>query len=192
MSNFRLFIALDPTPETVAVLRRAQVCLRDVHWSGARWLPPEQWHATLRFLGATPEDQVQHWKHTLQQFDMLARDAAPLPIDGVAIWPAPAHPRVIVVTAKFAIWAQDMATRLEALAREAGYRAETRAFHPHVTLARVGAHAATARCLAAVDNAARALDGAHLQFGSVSLFVSRSPAEGPAYERLATMEFRPN
>mgnify|MGYP003762322057 CR=1 FL=1 len=117
MSNFRLFIALDPTPETVAVLRRAQVCLRDVHWSGARWLPPEQWHATLRFLGATPEDQVQHWKRTLQQFDVLARDAAPLPIDGVAIWPAPAHPRVIVVTAKYAIWAQDMATRLEARAR---------------------------------------------------------------------------
>ncbi|MDO3615331.1 RNA 2',3'-cyclic phosphodiesterase [Ralstonia pseudosolanacearum] len=191
MSNLRLFIALNPMPETVAVLRRAQACLREAHWDGARWLPPEQWHATLRFLGATPEDQVQHWKHTLQQFNMLARDAAPLPIDGVAIWPAPAHPRVIVVTAMFAAWAQDMATRLESLAREAGYRAEMRAFHPHVTLARVGAHAASAQCVAAVNNAARALNGAHLQFCSVSLFVSRSPAEGPVYERLATMEFRP-
>ncbi|NKA72587.1 3'-cyclic phosphodiesterase [Ralstonia solanacearum] len=192
MSNFRLFIALDPIPETVAVLRRAQACLREVHWDRPRWLPPEQWHATLRFLGATPEDQVQHWKRTLQQFDMLSRDAAPLPIEGVAIWPAPAHPRVIVVTAKFATWAQDMATRLESLAREAGYRAETRAFQPHVTLARVGAHTASAQCIGAVDKAARALEGAHLRFGSVSLFVSRSPPAGPAYERLATVEFRPH
>ncbi len=192
MPNFRLFVALDPVPESVEVLRRAQECLQAARWNRARWLPPEQWHATLRFLGATPEDRVQRWKLALRQFGELDRDVAPLPVDGVAIWLAPAHPRVIVVTAKCTTWAHDMAMRLESLARDAGYRAEVRPLRPHVTLARLGAHAASAQCVAAVDNAARCLEGAHLRFNSVSLFVSRSPPAGPAYERLATVEFHPS
>lgn len=187
MSNCRLFIALDPLPESVEVLRRARGCLRSVRWDRAHWLPPDQWHATLRFLGSTPEDQIQRWKLALEQFGTFGCDVAPLPVDGVAIWPGPAHPRVIVVTAKCVRWTQDLATRFESLAREAGYRAETRAFQPHVTLARLRAPATSAHFVSAVEGAALALSGEHLQFGSLSLFVSRSTSTGPTYERLATV-----
>jgi 2'-5' RNA ligase len=130
----RLFIALDPTPATIAVLERATAILHARSWTGARWLPPDQWHATVRFLGATPARQVPQWVSALNQIRRIGQEAPPLSVDGIAIWPAPTHPRVMVVTARSARWADEIAAGAEALAREAGYRAEMRPFHPHVTL----------------------------------------------------------
>lgn len=187
----RLFIALDPTPTTIAALVRATATLHPHRWHGARWLPPAQWHATVRFLGATPEQQVPHWAGALDRLAALGAEATPLSIDSVALWPAPTHPRVLVVTARSTGWADAVAARAESLARDAGYRAETRPFHPHVTLARVGSRAVSADAMVALQTAAEALAGATLQFHSLSLFVSRPRQGGLAYERLATVELGP-
>ncbi|MHC2876625.1 RNA 2',3'-cyclic phosphodiesterase [Ralstonia sp. 121560039-2] len=188
----RLFIALDPTPATIAVLERATAILHARSWTGARWLPPDQWHATVRFLGATPARQVPQWVSALNQIRRIGQEAPPLSVDGIAIWPAPTHPRVMVVTARSARWADEIAAGAEALAREAGYRAEMRPFHPHVTLARLGSRAVSTDALAAVQHAAKELEGEPLRFDCLSLFVSRSPQEaGPTYERLATIKLSP-
>lgn len=190
-ATLRLFLALDPTPATIAVLEQATATLHACRWHGARWLPPAQWHATVRFLGATPEQQVPHWAGALDRLAALGAEATPLSFDGVALWPAPAHPRILVVTARSARWADAVAAQAETLAREAGFRAETRPFHPHVTLARVGSRAVSADVMLAVQTAAAALDGASLRFHSLSLFVSRPRQEALAYERLATVELGP-
>lgn len=75
---------------------------------------------------------------TLESLASLANEAAMLKVEGMALWPTPTRPRVMVVTAELEDWAQEMASRVETLARDAGYRPETRPFHPHVTLARLG------------------------------------------------------
>jgi len=187
LMSMRLFLALNPCAGAIAHLRQTVVPLKGQPWSRVRWLPPDQWHATVRFLGATPEERAPYWKGMLEPLASLAGEAAPLTIDGMALWPSPARPRVMVVTAKPEEWAQEMASRVEALARDAGYRPETRPFHPHVTVARLGAGEASPACVKALEVAAHALHGKALAFDSLSLFASRTPPEGPWYERLATV-----
>jgi len=46
----RLFVAVDPPPTALEVLRR----LERPAVPGLRWSKPEQWHVTLRFLGELP------------------------------------------------------------------------------------------------------------------------------------------
>ncbi|MCK4121690.1 RNA 2',3'-cyclic phosphodiesterase [Ralstonia pseudosolanacearum] len=187
MPHQRLFIALDPSAGTIDALRRVATPLAAQPWPHARWMPRDQWHATVRFLGATPEDGVPYWMRMLESLAGLAAERGPLGIIGAALWPSPARPRVLVVTAKPEDWAQAMASRAEALARDAGYRPETRPFQPHITLARLGGAAASPACVAALETAAHALHGAAMRFDSLSLFASRTPPDGPWFERLATV-----
>ncbi|AXV90379.1 MULTISPECIES: RNA 2',3'-cyclic phosphodiesterase [Ralstonia solanacearum species complex] len=185
--DLRLFLALNPAAQSLDTLRRATAPLLAQSWHRVRWLQTDQWHATVRFLGATPKDGVQYWMTTLESLASLANEAAMLKVEGMALWPTPTRPRVMVVTAELEDWAQEMASRVETLARDAGYRPETRPFHPHVTLARLGGGAALPPCIAALEAAAHALHGAALRFDSLSLFASRTPPEGPWFERLATV-----
>ncbi|MGZ0184916.1 MAG: 2'-5' RNA ligase family protein [Acidimicrobiales bacterium] len=48
----RLFIAARPSQAAVAVIDR----LERLEAPGVRWLPADQWHVTLRFLGETDPD----------------------------------------------------------------------------------------------------------------------------------------
>ncbi len=187
MPQQRLFVALDPSADTIDALRRVATLLTAQPWHRVRWMPRDQWHATVRFLGATPEDSVPYWVQVLESLAGLAAEQAPLTISGTALWPSPARPRVLVVTAEAVGWAQEMAVRAEALARDAGYRAETRPFHPHITLARLGGSTASPVCVAALEAAAHALRGAAWTFDSLSLFASRTTPEGAWFERLATV-----
>ena len=50
----RLFVGIWPPP---AVVRRLGA-LRRPDVPGVRWIPPEQWHVTLAFLGAVPSARV--------------------------------------------------------------------------------------------------------------------------------------
>jgi RNA 2',3'-cyclic 3'-phosphodiesterase len=51
----RLFVAVWPSPEVMAGL----MSLPRPPEQGVRWVPPEQWHVTLRFLGdADPDDAL--------------------------------------------------------------------------------------------------------------------------------------
>lgn len=52
----RIFLGLTPTPEVVGwILRHKPLFLP----AGARWLPPEQWHITLVFIGERPAEAVE-------------------------------------------------------------------------------------------------------------------------------------
>ena len=58
----RLFIAVDLSAELRPVVARL---LQGI--GGARWTRPEQLHITLRFLGDTPEDQLDDLRARLRQ-----------------------------------------------------------------------------------------------------------------------------
>lgn len=63
----RLFVAVDPPDE---LRRRLVDTLPRPAEPGVRWVPPAQWHVTLRFLGDTPEDEA------LAALEGLRSDAA--------------------------------------------------------------------------------------------------------------------
>lgn len=125
----RLFVAID-FPEAVN-RRLAALC------SGlarARWLPPEQFHLTLRFIGEVDGGTFA------DVADGLSEVACPpfsLRLGGVGHFPPRGRPRVLWV----GIGADPALTRLhgqiESRLRLLGIAPEGRKFAPHVTLARL-------------------------------------------------------
>ncbi len=144
IQTIRTFIAIDLSDEMRAGLDRVARALRG-HLRGAgvadgvlRWSGVEKAHVTLRFLGETSTDQIEHVKGGLAA---VLREQVPfaLTLAGLGCFPSCARPTVVWVgiTGDMAALG-DLQSRVEQLAQSAGFPAETRPYSPHLTLARVG------------------------------------------------------
>jgi 2'-5' RNA ligase len=125
----RLFVGLD-LPWTL----RTQLCDLAVGLAGARWVPPENYHITLRFIGETP-------RHTAEEIDLslagLRSRGFTLELSGVGTMEKAGR-----VTALWAGVARNQALdhlrgKIETALQRCGLPAERRRFAPHVTLARL-------------------------------------------------------
>ena len=139
----RCFVAV-ALPETVrASLEGVQAALRK-SFAGARWVRPEGIHLTLRFLGEIDEALVNAVGSDLRVLAMRSGPPFSLAVGGVGFFPQRASPRVVWVGLRNPADDPGALARLAALqasieetARRAGLSPETRAFHPHLTLARL-------------------------------------------------------
>ena len=124
----RLFVAID-FPEAVN-RRLAALC------SGlarARWLPPEQFHLTLRFIGEVDGGTFA------DVADGLSEVACPpfsLRLGGVGHFPPRGRPRVLWVGIRVDDALSRLHGQIESRLRLLGIAPEGRKFAPHVTLAR--------------------------------------------------------
>ncbi|HZP80515.1 MAG TPA: RNA 2',3'-cyclic phosphodiesterase [Chthonomonadaceae bacterium] len=134
----RLFFAV-PIPEDVrGSLARVQAELRaSAGDNGIKWVAPEQFHYTLKFLGETPEEDVPR---AIEAARPVSAQVAPfsLTLAGIGAYPQQRRPQVLWVGATEGV---PLLTRLaESLDRslaERGFAPETRRFNPHLTLARM-------------------------------------------------------
>lgn len=129
----RLFTALDISSETRAALVELLGQLRPA--ARFRWSTPANLHITTKFIGEWPESELG----ALCQ--ALARIPRPGPIEiavrGLGWFPNPHSPRVLFagIDSGAALPALHKATDTACVAL--GIPAETKAFRPHLTLARV-------------------------------------------------------
>ncbi|MBS1106090.1 MAG: 2-5 ligase [Deltaproteobacteria bacterium] len=100
-----------------------------------RWVRPESYHVTLRFLGATPRDRVAGLVATARR---ATRAIAPfeLRLGALAGFPS-RRPRAVVLDVAPHETIVALAREVERAVVEAGFAPEQRAFHPHLTLGRV-------------------------------------------------------
>jgi 2'-5' RNA ligase len=178
----RLFVALDVGDEA----RRA-VSLAIEPWRrelpSARWSPPQNWHVTVKFLGWTSPRLVP-WVG-----DRLREAAADLrsfrtSLTELGAFPVPARARVMWVglddrSGRMA----EVAHALDAaLASE--FAPETRAFRPHLTVARSDPP------MRLPDGfAASALEPVAIEVDEMVLFRSHLQRPAPRYEAVATYRF---
>jgi 2'-5' RNA ligase len=124
----RLFTALELPEDVGAALALARGGL-----IGARWIEPEDYHITLRFIGdidARLADEV------LAALDEVARPPVAIAFEGLS-WFGGDRPRAIVAKVKPAATLTELAADHERRLRRLGLPPETRNFTPHVTLARM-------------------------------------------------------
>lgn len=126
----RLFIGLEIPAEVRAELARLRGGI-----SGARWIEPENYHITLRFIGDIDRRGANDVADELSQ---VARPAFDIAFDAVS-WFGADRPRAIVVRVKLCAALVDLQAEMERRLRRIGLEAETRNFSPHVTLARLRA-----------------------------------------------------
>jgi 2'-5' RNA ligase len=100
-----------------------------------RWLRPESYHVTLRFLGTTRRDRVEalvaaarHATRAIEPFELRLSGLAGLPSQG---------PRAIVLDVAPHEPIAALEKQVESAVVAAGFTAEPRAFRPHLTLGRI-------------------------------------------------------
>jgi len=148
-----------------------------------RWLQPEAYHVTLRFLGATPRDRIadlvaaaQRATRAIAPFEMRLGALAGLPALG---------PRVVVLELAPPEPIAALAAQVESAVVAAGFPAEPRAFRPHLTIGRIRERRGRGPRLDAANGPA---DAAPFAVTSFALFQSDLDAGGARYtplERIA-------
>ena len=179
MPSQRLFVALALPPVV-----RAELAALAEAIDGVRWVPEDNLHLTLRFLGDTETEVADRLIAALARVRV---EPFVLPVAGVGVFPprgpakvvwaglGAAHPRLFQLRQRVD---DALLTVLPAL--------DVRHFHPHLTLARLEA-THDAKALARWYHRQRALEAPPFRVEAVHLYASEArPAAPPAYHVVAT------
>jgi len=179
----RLFVALR-LPEPVRAALGAEIERLRRLAPAIAWVPPENLHVTLKFLGDVAPDRLAAVHAALADATAEAT-RFDLVIEGLGAFPAPARPRVLwagIGEGHEALAA--LAGRVEAALGAAGFAPEARPYTGHVTLGRARAPRADP-ALAAALAAARARRFGRVRVERVSLMQSHLHPRGARYTELA-------
>ncbi len=184
--NHRLFVALEPPEAVRRRIAQAEAAIKRSAGYAAdeiRWVPAENVHLTLQFLGAVPHERVDDVSAAVRAAVAASRPLA-LEVKGAGGFPNARRPRVVwlgmsgEVPALAAI-VQELGRRLAPL----GYPPEERPFSPHLTMGRARDGRGAPGLAGALAEAAQA-DGIAWRAAEIVLFESHLSPKGPRYEAL--------
>jgi RNA 2',3'-cyclic 3'-phosphodiesterase len=188
----RLFVALE-IPAAVrnnlaALLGELRKADADALKHRARWVRPENLHVTLKFIGHLDGAKADSIRAMLGQ----VRSDSPVTIEfrGLGFFPGEKRPHVLwvgtITSPNLPGLADDIDKRLEPL----GVPRETRAFRPHLTLARFDPPGISEKVRAEVQRNLNLELGA-LRTGEFHLFESKTKPSGAEYTILQSFQFAP-
>lgn len=126
----RLFVAL-ALPEAIrAACERLQQGV-----PGARWIPGENMHLTLRFLGEVSNADFDDVMHALADVVVAPFE---IEVSGVGHFETRQVPTALWAGIRPSPALKHLQAKVERAVRAAGLPPETRKFAPHITLARLG------------------------------------------------------
>ena len=132
--SMRLFVAIDIDPpireKLAGFLDGVRGFAPDV-----RWVTPESFHVTLKFIGEQPPEQLQAIKSALGQ---VRGKAAAIAFRGYGFFPTAKSARLFWIGMEAGPELADLAHSVDDALTPLGLERETRAFSPHLTLARAG------------------------------------------------------
>lgn len=128
----RIFVALD-IPEAIRdSITRFSEGLRGFA-PDARWVGPETFHITLKFIGEQSQQDVERLKHVLANVEMDTFDVS---FRGHGVFPNAKAARVFWVGIHADERLPKLASAVDAATAQLGVPREQNAFRPHLTLAR--------------------------------------------------------
>jgi RNA 2',3'-cyclic 3'-phosphodiesterase len=136
MSLLRTFIAVEiPLPVREAVCK-VTTLLQKRTGSVVRWVPLENMHLTLKFLGDVSPSNVEMLCQILRaEADHF--HSFDLRLNGLGSFPNLKRPRVIYVGIQAPATLEALQRGIESASRRLGYESEERTFSPHLTIGRV-------------------------------------------------------
>jgi len=126
----RLFVAIDLPQE----VRHLLSSLSGHGMQGARWVPPENYHLTLRFIGETPAYRAEEIDHALAA---LKSPGFELTLTGLGVFSKSGRSTSLWVGAERNPALDRLRSKIETALQRLGLEPERRRFAPHVTLARL-------------------------------------------------------
>ncbi len=184
----RTFIAIEIPEEVRARVRSLTARLQASGARGCTWVKPEHMHLTLRFLGEIADAAVEGLCSSLEaSYSGVAPFA--LAVRGTGAFPNWRKPAVL--------WAgiepldgplAEAQGVAESAARAIGLPPDTKAFHPHLTLARVKDARGAAPAIACLECESEFFAG-DFTVDAVSIYSSQLTPHGPIYRRVGEFRF---
>ena len=125
----RLFVGLDFPWETKQLLGSLAGGIQ-----GARWVPPANYHLTLRFIGEMPAHRAEEIDQALAA---LRARGFPLGLTGVGTFAKGRQEKSLWLGVEKNPSLEALRSKIETALQRAGCEPERRRFTPHVTLARL-------------------------------------------------------
>ena len=126
----RLFVGI----ELPWALRHRLTALATAGIQGARWVPPENYHLTLRFIGEVPP-------HVAEEIDLalaaLRGKRLDLTLAGVGTFSKGGRANTLYVGVDRNPRLEHLQNKIETALQRVGLEPERRRYQPHVTLARI-------------------------------------------------------
>jgi 2'-5' RNA ligase len=186
MSPLRLFIAVELPSSIQDSIQKRTAGLREALGTAlVRWLPLQNVHLTLKFLGDVAPQQLE----ALQ--DLLVRQAVheqgfDVEVGGLGAYPSVHRPSIVWIGLRAPDGLRSLQHGIEAAAEGLGFRTEQRRFSPHLTIGRVNPRASAndLRTIRAALESAE-LDGVgSLSVRAIHLFRSELQPIGSIYTKL--------
>ncbi len=187
MHTIRSFIAI---PLSAEIQRAARRLIRDLRrdQDGIKWVPEDNLHLTLKFLGDVVDREVHQVCQTIRQV-CQATQPLTLTFAGVGGFPTSERPRTI--------WAgiteggpelTDLVSRLEPALAGLGFKPDSRDYRPHLTLGRVksGMRSASDEVVERIQTLSHRSLGT-MQADEVKLIASYLDRQGPTYNVMDTV-----
>lgn len=133
----RTFIAIE-LPEIIqqAIIKQTIRLRQNISGELIHWIPAENIHLTLKFLGDVPSNHLDFVKQSLTQ---TANSCLPfdLQVGGLGSFPNPKQPRILWIGVHAPSALNALQQNIDVAMDRLGYKREDRSFSPHLTLGRV-------------------------------------------------------
>jgi 2'-5' RNA ligase len=191
MSLLRAFIAVELPLEIRKTVCAATSKLRNEIGALVRWVPIENMHLTLKFLGDVSPSNVELLSEMLRA-EMDLFNCFELRLNGLGSFPNLKRPRVLYIGIQAPAALEALQRGIESASSRLGYGSEERGFSPHLTIGRVKQNV-----IATEQQAIRhALEDTKIdslgtaRVNSVELFKSDLKPTGSVYTRLYSASLR--
>ena len=191
MSLLRAFIAVEIPLELREAVCRATLSLQKGVGSSVRWVPMENMHLTLKFLGDVSPSNIEILSQMLHaEADHF--NCFDLYLNGLGSFPNPKRPRVIYIGIQAPTTLEALQRGIESSSRRLGYESEERGFSPHLTIGRVRQNVTSAdqQALRRALEATRIDSLGTARVDSLHLYKSDLKPSGSVYTRLYSAPLR--
>ena len=178
----RLFVAVNLPDDVRQSMWNSAASLRGQSFP-VKWVGPDSLHITLKFLGEVTEQRVNELSEGIDRAT-VGTAAFELPISGFGAFPNPRRARIIWIGCQLVVALQRVQRNLEGELDGAGFRRESRSFHPHFTLGRVRRDTKHAALGGLADQLQRLHFESQPVVESVDLMQSELSPSGARYTRL--------
>lgn len=182
MEYIRLFIAVNLSKELVDKIKEIQKAL--IHsGEGIKWVPPENVHITLKFLGAIPIDKVLSIANAVKTISAKQKVFS-INIKELGCFPGRKNPKIIWIGIREEKKNMvNLARQIDNEMGKLGFPKEERDFKAHLTIGRVKRLKDKQALNAAFDKFCNC-DFGKMEVKYISLIQSQLGREGPKYTTL--------
>jgi RNA 2',3'-cyclic 3'-phosphodiesterase len=137
MSLLRVFIAIELSEHVCDAIQKQTTRLRQLLGNDLiRWVPTQNMHLTLKFLGDTATSHLDFIKQLLTR-EANSHQQFTLQLSGLGAFPNSRRPRLLWIGIHAPADLASLQKSIESGTTRLGYEQEERAFSPHLSIGRV-------------------------------------------------------